>query len=262
MEIGIGVKEERRKIVTGKSNTGANKAKKVFVHPRLGEVTLSQTTRSRRLSITVNRHGKVRLSFPLVCPKKVALEFLELNADKVEKIRRRVLEKRGEQRRIIEPPYVTVRHSLEFVRGQSDRAKARVTADKMIIFMPSEQDTAADEFQQFVRKVIATTLREEGREILPPIVARLAVAHGFEYRSVTVRATTSRWGSCSSRNDISLSCYLVRLPAHLIEFIVLHELCHTRHKNHGPRFHELLDSLAGGRECEFNKELKSYHTGV
>jgi predicted metal-dependent hydrolase len=48
------------------------------------------------------------------------------------------------------------------------------------------------------------------------------------------------------------------LPEHLREFIILHELCHTRHHNHSEAFHKLLDSLVQGKEKAFNRELKAY----
>ena len=73
-----------------------------------------------------------------------------------------------------------------------------------------------------------------------------------------VRATRSRWGSCSSRNDISLSIFLVRLPLPLIEYVIVHELCHTCHKDHSARFHALADTLLGGREKELAREIRRY----
>ena len=77
-------------------------------------------------------------------------------------------------------------------------------------------------------------------------------------RSVTIRATRSKWGSCNGRNDLSLSLYLMTLPEHLRDFVILHELCHTVHHDHSPRFHALLDRLVGGKEKLLNKELRSY----
>jgi predicted metal-dependent hydrolase len=82
---------------------------------------------------------------------------------------------------------------------------------------------------------------------------------GLSYRSVAIRATRSKWGSCSSRNDLSLSVYLMLLPDHLIEYIIVHELCHTVHRNHSAEFHSLVDHHLGGREKECNRELKQYH---
>ena len=89
-------------------------------------------------------------------------------------------------------------------------------------------------------------------------VEELAARYGFRYGKVTVRATRSRWGSCSSRNDISLSIFLVRLPLPLIEYVIVHELCHTCHKDHSARFHALADTLLGGREKELAREIRRY----
>ncbi|MBO4601772.1 MAG: M48 family metallopeptidase, partial [Salinivirgaceae bacterium] len=50
----------------------------------------------------------------------------------------------------------------------------------------------------------------------------------------------------------------MRLPEYLSDFVILHELCHTVHKNHGPKFHQLLDTLVGGHEKQLDKELNKY----
>ena len=99
-------------------------------------------------------------------------------------------------------------------------------------------------------------LRKRAKATLPAMVERLARRHGFSYGRVTIRATRSKWGCCTSQNNISLSLFLVTLPEHLQEFVVLHELCHTVHHNHSAAFHELLDRVTGGREKELNRQLK------
>ncbi|MBP3551382.1 MAG: GNAT family N-acetyltransferase [Alistipes sp.] len=99
-------------------------------------------------------------------------------------------------------------------------------------------------------------LRREAKQVLPAMVARLARQYGFSYGRVTIRATRSKWGCCTSRNNLSLSLFLMTLPAHLQEFVVLHELCHTVHHNHSAEFHTLLDKVTGGREKELNRQLK------
>ena len=68
-------------------------------------------------------------------------------------------------------------------------------------------------------------MRREAMVVLPSRVAELAVRTGLQYRSVTIRATRSKWGSCNGRNDLSLSLYLMTLPEHLRDFVILHELC-------------------------------------
>ena len=99
-------------------------------------------------------------------------------------------------------------------------------------------------------------LRREAKWVLPAMVERLAAQYGFSYGRVTIRATRSKWGCCTSQNNLSLSLFLMTLPTHLQEFVVLHELCHTVHHNHSAEFHALLDRVTGGREKELNRQLK------
>lgn len=102
-------------------------------------------------------------------------------------------------------------------------------------------------------------LRKEAHRVLPSVVATLATRHGFSFTSLRICSAHTRWGSCSGKNGISLSLFLMLLPEHLREFIILHELCHTRHHNHSEAFHALLNSLVDGKEKTLNKELKVYH---
>ncbi len=101
-------------------------------------------------------------------------------------------------------------------------------------------------------------LRREAKTVLPDRVALLSARTGLHYRSVTIRATRSKWGSCNARCDLSLSLYLMTLPEHLRDFVILHELCHTVHHDHSSRFHALLDRLLEGREKALQKELRRY----
>lgn len=99
-------------------------------------------------------------------------------------------------------------------------------------------------------------LRKRAKSTLPAMVERLAQQHGFSYGRVTIRATRSKWGCCTSKNNLSLSLFLMTLPTHLQEFVVLHELCHTVHHNHSAAFHELLNKMTNGKEREFDRQLK------
>ena len=99
-------------------------------------------------------------------------------------------------------------------------------------------------------------MRREAKRVLPAMVERLARQYGFRYGRVTIRATRSKWGCCTSQNNLSLSLFLMTLPTHLQEFVVLHELCHTVHHNHSAEFHALLNKVTNGREKELNRQLK------
>ncbi|MDR3220150.1 MAG: M48 family metallopeptidase [Dysgonamonadaceae bacterium] len=109
-----------------------------------------------------------------------------------------------------------------------------------------------------VSPVDEMNLRKQARAYLPSKLAELAKLHRFEYQSVRIRKSKTRWGSCSSKGTISLSFYLMLLPHYLIEYVLLHELCHTVRMNHSPAFWELLDSYTQGKAKLLQKELRNY----
>ena len=185
----------------------------VWVHPRLGEVTLSQTLRARRISISVRATGTVRLSFPYGVSQKRALAFLDQKAEWIGAARERLARKQASM-----PPQLS----------------------------PAEQKAHVEE------------LRRAAKADLPGRIARLSEATGLKYEKLTIRASRTKWGSCSGRNHISLSLFLMTLPEHLRDYVIVHELCHTVHHNHSPRFHALVDRLVGGREKALNRELRAF----
>jgi hypothetical protein len=86
----------------------------------------------------------------------------------------------------------------------------------------------------------------------------LAELHDFRFNKVSIRNQKTKWGSCSARNNISLNMNLARLPAELTDYVILHELVHTRIKNHSKEFWGELDVYVGGRAKEFRRILRTY----
>ncbi|HIR95886.1 MAG TPA: DUF45 domain-containing protein [Candidatus Coprenecus stercorigallinarum] len=102
-------------------------------------------------------------------------------------------------------------------------------------------------------------MREKARALLEPKLREAAARHGFGFKGrVAIKNNVTNWGSCSSKGNINLNMRLILLPEHLQDYVILHELCHLRHQNHGPQFHALLDSLLGGRERSLSGELREW----
>lgn len=86
-------------------------------------------------------------------------------------------------------------------------------------------------------------LRRIAKKELPPRLAELASRYGFSYNRVAIKHNASNWGSCSARSNINLNLNIVRLPKILQDYVLLHELCHLRHQDHGHGFHLLLEHV-------------------
>lgn len=100
-------------------------------------------------------------------------------------------------------------------------------------------------------------LRIQAKAALPPRLAELAALHGFTYNNVRIKHNVSNWGSCSELGNINLNLNLMRVPEHLRDYVMFHELCHLRYMNHGPEFHALLEEVCPDHRA-LARELKGY----
>ncbi len=115
--------------------------------------------------------------------------------------------------------------------------------------------------QQIMSVAEESLLRRQAHAYLPGRLKQLADTNGFVYTSLKINKSRGRWGSCSSRKSINLSLYLMKLPAHLIDYVLLHELCHTKIMNHSPQFWHLLDQVTDGKAKLLRRELKAKAAG-
>ena len=86
-------------------------------------------------------------------------------------------------------------------------------------------------------------LRKQAKAELPGRLKELADRYGFIYNRVAIKHNVTNWGSCSTKSNINLNLNIVRLPGVLRDYILLHELCHLRHHDHGQAFHLLLEHV-------------------
>jgi predicted metal-dependent hydrolase len=106
-----------------------------------------------------------------------------------------------------------------------------------------------------IKKILLCWLQQRARFSLLPWLATLSQQTGLSYMHASVRNATTRWGSCSARKTISLNGKLLLLPPHLVEYVLLHELCHTLHLNHSRRFWDLVKQFSP--DCHYlRKQLK------
>jgi predicted metal-dependent hydrolase len=101
----------------------------------------------------------------------------------------------------------------------------------------------------------------EAKNQLTRKLRQLAEIHGFSYNRVFIRNQKTRWGSCSSKNNISLNMKLTRLPDELIEYVILHELVHTRKKDHSIAFWVEMDKLVGNGK-QMASRLRKHNIGL
>lgn len=230
---------------------------KIIEDKELGRLVVRVNARARRL-IFRTKSDAIYVSVP---PRTSVREVEQA----IEELRSRLLASRQK----LERPQIDLDYrintglfELSLVSGKSDRFLAHSELGKMQIVCPSTADFTDEKLQEWLRKVIEEALRRNAKIILPPRLQALSNQHHLPFESVQINSSRGRWGSCSSRKKINLSYFLLLLPGHLIDYVLLHELCHTREMNHGDAFWSLLDGLTSGKSLALRNELKKYRTEI
>lgn len=229
-------------------------SQKVVLVPGVGEVLLIKRRGSKNIRLSVSASGKVRVSMPAWVPYATGVRFAKARADWLEK------QLSSHISRFLEHgDRIGRSHRLEFIATSDNKVSTRVTQTAVIV--KSGLPIGSATVQSRAEAAAERALAQQARHLLPQRLAELARKHGYSYRTVKIKKLTSRWGSCSSQKDISLSYFLIQLPWHLIDYVLVHELVHTRHLNHSPAFwNEMTDLLPSVKALR--KEIKSHKPGL
>jgi len=228
-------------------------------YPQIGEVQFVPNATAKYIRISLKPSGMVRVTVPKRASMKEAMAFVETKIDWIVRVQSRM--KAHEKHCTIFTPdmvFSTQSRQLQLIPWKSGQFRSQLSKDVLKIFYPADSDLQSEQSQEIIREFIIRTLRKEAKEYLPLRTEQLAIAHNFTYRGVTVKNVSSRWGSCSARNHINLNIHLVRLPEHLSDYVILHELTHTVQKNHSALFWKHLNSITGDKAKQLAAEMKKY----
>jgi len=196
----------------------------------VGEVSYVRSSRASNLAIRINQQGEIRVTVPRFVSQRQAEHFF---VSKQTWVRKKLDGLKTPDCRRSWP-------------GEGDTVHIR---GKMVpVRLQGGRDT--------VEAALWRIIRREALEYLPERLARLSGVHGFRFTGLKIRNMKTRWGSCTSKKSINLNSWLVMLPEHLSDYVILHELVHTKIPNHGKDFWDELDRVSGGQAKVLRKELR------
>ena len=226
------------------------------------EIILTKSMKAKSVYISIRPFEKVKVTVPFFVSFKKAEDFVR---KKESWIRRNLLKLKSiEQKQTIfdfNTRFTTRNHILKLNNVKSNDVKYRLKDQVILVDIPNTAEVKSADIQQKIRFAIEETLRKEAKDYLPQRVKELAEKNSFRFKKVSVRNSKTRWGSCSYANNINLNIHLMRLQDHLIDYVILHELVHTKIKNHSRDFWNMLDLVTGNAK-NLDKELKNYRTKI
>ena len=224
-------------------------------HPHWGTLVVTRNSRARRIIMRA-RPDAIYITLPPAATDKDIERALASHGDKLKEQHEKVSIRAIDVTFSIEKPFF----KLHTCRSNNNGIRLTGNNGAYRLELPVTNELLSEEAQHQLRRAVTAALQHRAKEILPQRLAQLAKEHGLKYKSVTIRDIKSRWGSCSNLGAISLSIYLVLLTQELIDYVLLHELCHTVEFNHSTRFWEMLDKVCSCNSKSLRTQLKSHRT--
>lgn len=233
-------------------------------------VTLTRRRGQRKLRIAL-RNGGIAVSGPWWVSNRDLFAFLEeqrdwvlKSLDRKEKRTRELIDNHSET--LPDLLYLGVPHPVVVVEDTTVRighTHIDIEGPNLVIRYPEWGDNhhhIPDNVDE-IRRVVSLWLNAKAKSHLTRRTHELAVQHGFEFDRLFIRSQTTKWGTCSNKRNISLNRRLIQCPEMVIDYLVIHELCHLHEMNHSPKYWKLVAShYPAYREAE--AWLKRYGTVV
>lgn len=227
----------------------------------IGGIKVRRGANIRYLRIRMAPGRGIWVSVPYGVSRKQTEKFLEENREWIIRNREN-MEVYEKDTGIGLKPGVEIKtklHTLKIESTPDSKPAYRLEGERIVLSVPERVEFG--KIEQVVRQFLLEVYAMECRQFLPERVRYYAGKFGFKYKRLSFRNNVSNWGSCSYENNISLNIKLMKLPDEIIDYVILHELCHTVEKNHSAAFWKLV-----GKVCpdyaSLRARLRKYNTRI
>ncbi len=228
-------------------------SQKIVDIPGVGKVQLVKSSRSKHIRITLTPDG-ARVSMPTWMPYAAGTAFVAQQKGWI----RRQRENIAPRRLLGDGDRIGRMHTLHFMVVRTPTmVKTRIAATKITVQIHESTDIFDETIQARALEGAKKALKKEADLVLPARLAGLADKHGFTYSGVSTKQLKRRWGSCDSKQHIVLNYFLMELPWECIDYVLLHELTHTKHLHHGPAFWALMKLVLPSVD-DIRKQMRQY----
>lgn len=222
-----------------------------------GKITIRRSAQATQVRVRVAPDGTLRASLPLHAPLFLVKQLLKFSRNEL----RGILAQAKPEYAYENGMQIGKSHTLIIHESSSQIFSVTRSGQQIIVKLPPDTSISDPEVSRKVRDVVIAALRIEAKSYLPKRLAYLAEKHGYSYSKVRFSHASGRWGSCNTNGTISLNIALMKLPFELIDYVLIHELSHTKQMNHGMMFWHLV-SLADPKYKINRRALKSQNPSI
>lgn len=197
------------------------------------EATIRTNPRARRLTLRLDAQGQPVVTVPRFMPKWFVHQFLKSQQEWIAKSQQKLLSSR---RAVAAEGEVSLfgKKYLQKVEPTSAASKVSIQGDSLVIFLHTGKK-AAD--------ILNTFFKNTASHYIIPRTHQLAKKMGVDFTTITLRAQSTRWGSCSSRGSLNFNWKLVHFEPAIIDSVIVHELAHRKHLNHSKEFWQFVEKF-------------------
>lgn len=207
----------------------------IMYDDEFGKITIRRSARASQVRLRVAPDGTLRASLPLYAPTFLIKRLLRTSRQEL----RELLSKALPDTVYKDGMRIGKSHTL-LVRPHASDVSAVRHGQQIVVNLPAGKQLSDPDVTRAIRDVVIAALRVEAKNYLPRRLAFLAEQLGASYDKVRFSHASGRWGSCSSQGTISLNIALMKLPFELIDYVIIHELAHTKQMNHSSDFWEIV----------------------
>lgn len=197
-----------------------------------GVIDIRRTAKATAIRLRVAPNGLLKASMPLYAPIFLLKRLIDKSRDDL----RNIISTNDHAVAYEDGATIGKSHTLVHDTSRKAGIKVERTGTTIIISTSANARLSDTAVRRALRPVVIEALKREAKSYLPRRLKVLAERYGFAYTRVRFSHASSRWGSCSSNGTISLNIALMKLSFELIDYVLIHELSHTKHMNHSTDF--------------------------
>jgi predicted metal-dependent hydrolase len=223
----------------------------------IGSVKIYKRRGSRSLRLTITSTGEARVSIPTWAPYSSGVTFARSKADWIVQHRAK-----APKQILVDGQAVGKAHHLVLKPSATATSPAtRIAGSEVVVTYPSQLSPESTAVQRAAFNAGIRALRSEAERLLDVRLRDVAAHHGYTYKNLAIKKLKGRWGSCDQDKHIVLNLFLMQLPWSLIDYVILHELAHTRVLHHGADFwQEFEEHLPNAKQLR--KQIRAYQPSL